>query len=748
MKLLVWYPANGAPMDGESTSDPKFELGHVLFIDIVGYSKSLINEQTELICTLTDVVRKTEQVRAAEKAEKLVRLPTGDGMALVFRTTPEAPARCALEVSQALRSYPKLRVRMGINSGPINEIIDVNERANIAGAGINIAQRVMDCGDAGHILLSQRVAEDLEQYREWQPRLHPVGRCEVKHGVVVTVVNLYTEELGNPQTPPKLKRLQWKAAPRPRKPLSLKPILIGAAALVLISGFAIWQFRTQAQMKAELAKLRQGVVEYPQVDAQVRGSRVENNPTAEQERIYAVLGEQLGIDPKTLRDKLPRFADELKKTRSAGTYERANASYVAKDYAEAEQLALQAAADAKNNAPVHSNDVVVALELAGLSAQRSIEYDRAMQHFRDAERFTERSRDLEQWAVLQQYIADLLVAQGKYGDAEKLYRGVIQARSIAVGADHPDTLDSCHRLIYALTRQSKYAEAETEARRVLREREKVLGPEHVDTLVSRYNLAEPLVEQGKYAEAESLYRDVIRLDEKVLGSEHPRTLAAREGLATVLGDEGKNVEAERLYREIIRLDQKAYGPEHPNTLNDRQNLATTLQADGKYAEAEAQYREVIGIETKLVGKEHPDTLTCGNNLAEVLDDEGKYAEAETQCRELVPIEQQVLGPENRLTLNTRGNLGVALIGQGKLQEAQKEYSDVMERMERVLGLDHPDTLSYATKFTTSLSHQNRMDDARALAKQVQQAANQKLGPGSASAQNYAHLLASLEHEKQ
>ena len=738
-------------MNGESIADPKFELGHVLFIDIVGYSKSLINEQTELICALTEIVRKTEQVRAAEEAQKLVRLPTGDGMALVFRTTPEAPARCALEISQALKSYPKLLIRMGINSGPINEIIDVNQRANVAGAGINIAQRVMDCGDAGHILLSKRVAEDLEQYREWQPRLHPIGRCEVKHGVLVDVVNLYTGELGNPKTPPKLKRLQWKATPRARKPLSLKSILIGAAALVLISGFTVWQIHTQAQMKAELAKLRQGVVEYPQIDALVRGSQLEkNNPTAEQERIYNVLGEQLGVDPKTLREKLPRFADELKKMPNAGSYERANASYVSKDYAEAERLALQAAADAKsrvwesspNNAP--KNDIVAALELAGLSAQRGIEYDRAMQHFRDAENFTTRSGDSEQWAVLQQYIADLLTAQGKYVDAEKLYRNVIQARSAAVGPDHPDTLDSRHRLIYALTRQSKYAEAEMEARSVLRAREKLLGPEHIDTIISRYNLAEPLVEQGKYAEAESLYREVIRLAERALGPEDPRALKARTGLATVLGDEGKNADAEPLYREIIRLDQKVYGPQHPYTLNDRQNLATTLQAEGKYADAKAQYREVIEMGTKLVGAEHPDTLICRNNLAEVLDDEGSYADAEKECRQLIPIEQRVLGPENRLTLNTRGNLAVALIAQGKLSEARAEYNYVMDRMERVLGMDHPDTLTYTKKFAVSLAHQNRFDDAKALAKQAEQAANKSLGSGSTSAQSYAHLLADLE----
>ncbi len=197
-------------MPPEQSSDVKFEIGHVLFIDIVGYSKLMINEQSEQIQKLKQIVRGTGQFRLAEAEGKLLRLPTGDGGALVFRTSPEAPVRCALEISKALRSHPELQVRMGIHSGPVNEINDLNEQANIAGAGINIAQRVMDCGDAGHILLSQRVADDLEQYPQWRSRLHDLGECEVKHGVRVHVVNLYTEEVGNPELPEKFKDLGEK----------------------------------------------------------------------------------------------------------------------------------------------------------------------------------------------------------------------------------------------------------------------------------------------------------------------------------------------------------------------------------------------------------------------------------------------------------------------------------------------------------------------------------------------------------
>ena len=159
-------------MTSQAKSGLRLEIGHVLFIDIVGYSALLLNEQSGLLAELNDVVRGTEHFRSAEADGTLIRLPTGDGMALVFHNSPEEPAACALEISQSLKQHPKLRVRMGIHSGPVNEVADVNERANIAGAGINIAQRVMDCGDAGHILLSRHVAEDLKHLPEWRPYLH------------------------------------------------------------------------------------------------------------------------------------------------------------------------------------------------------------------------------------------------------------------------------------------------------------------------------------------------------------------------------------------------------------------------------------------------------------------------------------------------------------------------------------------------------------------------------------------------
>ena len=239
-------------MAAEIKKEIALEIAHVLFIDIVGYSKLLINEQHALLDTLNQIVRGTEEFRNAEVGGRLIKIPTGDGMALVFYNSPEAPVECALEISRALKEHPELQLRMGVNSGPVSGVIDVNERTNVAGAGINLAQRIMDCGDAGHILLSNRVAEDLAQYGHWQPHLHDLGTCEVKHGVRVSAVNLYTDELGNPQAPEKFKQ---SAAPLPAISSNFsrrnKRLLIGAvvaAAVALAVGF--WVFPHRFSLKA------------------------------------------------------------------------------------------------------------------------------------------------------------------------------------------------------------------------------------------------------------------------------------------------------------------------------------------------------------------------------------------------------------------------------------------------------------------------------------------------------------------
>ena len=226
-------------MVDEQKSKLRLEIAHVLFIDIVGYSKLRTNEQSAQIEKLREIVRGTEQFRTAEAEGKLIRLPTGDGGALAFRNNPEAPVLCAEEIAKALKSYPDIRVRMGIHSGPVNEVTDLNEQANIAGAGINIAQRVMDCGDAGHILLSRHVAEDLEHYPRWQPYLHSLGDFEAKHGQVISVVNFYNDEIGNPAVPETFSKNApaGKTAPANRRHYLIAAMAIGA--LIIIAAIAL-----------------------------------------------------------------------------------------------------------------------------------------------------------------------------------------------------------------------------------------------------------------------------------------------------------------------------------------------------------------------------------------------------------------------------------------------------------------------------------------------------------------------------
>jgi serine/threonine-protein kinase len=247
-------------MSTEVKPNLQLEIAHVLFIDLVGYSKLLIDDQREILGQLNEVIRGTPHFREAEAAGKLVSLPSGDGVGLVFLSNPEAPAECALEISKALQDYPHIQLRMGVHSGPVSTVTDVNERSIVAGAGINMAQRVMDCGDAGHILLSKRVAADLAEYRQWQPRLHDLGECEVKHGVVLSLVNLYTEELGNRAVPEKFKKCTEQAPPAagpvPVADAKGKRIPWGAIAAgllliaALLAGFLIFSHRSVQQANA------------------------------------------------------------------------------------------------------------------------------------------------------------------------------------------------------------------------------------------------------------------------------------------------------------------------------------------------------------------------------------------------------------------------------------------------------------------------------------------------------------------
>src|SRR6266566_1432564 len=242
-------------MPTETSKEIELEIAYVLFIDIVGYSKLVTHEQHRLLDVLNQIVREAEHFRSAEAKSRLITVPTGDGMALVFYNTPEAPVQCALEISGAAAEHPELKLRMGMHSGPVGGVVDVSGRANIAGARINIARRAMDCGDAGHVLVSRHMAEDLEQYGQWKRHLHDLGEIEVKHGVRVSVVNLYTEELGNPEVPQKfLQAKETQTTPTipasDAKPAGRSRALIAALIIVAAAaaaGFYIFSHRSSSK---------------------------------------------------------------------------------------------------------------------------------------------------------------------------------------------------------------------------------------------------------------------------------------------------------------------------------------------------------------------------------------------------------------------------------------------------------------------------------------------------------------------
>src|SRR5436853_5640474 len=243
-------------MAAEIKKEIQLEIAHVLFIDIVGYSKLSINDQRAAIDELTQVVRASEQFQNAEAAARLIKIPTGDGMALVFYKSPEEPVKCALEISRALKEHPKLQLRMGAHSGPVSGVIDVNGHANLAGAGLNMAQRVMACGDAGHILLSRHVAEDLGEYEYWRPLLHDLGTCEVKHGMRIGIANLYDSEIGNSQLPKQLQAVK-------RRRTRVRWAEVAVALLVLAAIIAAFVFLLRRPTRSARAIVDKSIAVLP-----------------------------------------------------------------------------------------------------------------------------------------------------------------------------------------------------------------------------------------------------------------------------------------------------------------------------------------------------------------------------------------------------------------------------------------------------------------------------------------------------
>ena len=552
-----------------------------------------------------------------------------------------------------------------------------------------------------------------QRAREGEQLYHPLGSSDALEAKVLKL----RDDLAQLRRRGK----QWAAAV-----IVLLVILVGA--VVWIKSGQRQQSQQLNAMKEEMAKLRQGVTQYAEVQNKVRQEQPGQNAAEVQQRAYDELAKQLGVDPKLLQEKLPQFAKELKNAPNATTYERANAAYVTKEYAEAERLALVAADEAQKATPPKMADAMKALDLAGQSAEARIKHSEALQHFRAAEQLTDRAHDPLEWSAQQWNIAFVLDEQGQYAESEKVYRGALEEYRHARGDEDKDVLTLRNNLAGTLDDQGEYAEAETEYRALIKQKEKVLGSEHPDTLQSRYNLANALDHQGKYAEAETEYRAVITLEEKVLGPEHPDTLGSRNNLAVALDHQGKNAEAETEYRAVIKLEEKVLGSEHPDTLGSRNDLASALDHQGKYAEAETEYRAVIKLTEKLLGPDNPKTLRNRNNLAVALDDQGKYAEAETEYRAVITLEEKVLGPEHPHTLSSRNNLAVALDDQGKYAEAEMEYQAVIKLEEKVLGPEHPDTLGSRNNLALALDEQGKHVEAETEYRKVIKLKEKVLGP--------------------
>lgn len=520
----------------------------------------------------------------------------------------------------------------------------------------------------------------------------------------------------------------------------------GVAILLLISvGLGVWLLYnqretnrqvTQAQkavvtMSEEMTKLREGLLKYPRVEAEVRQANTNESPAAVQDKVYDALSKEVRVDPKVLREKLPDLAINIQRAPNATTYERANAAYVRNDFLEAERLALQAAEDFQKAGTAKSSDLVQAYELAGFAAQKRIQFKTALEHFRDAEKLTDKQGNPTQWAEVQHAIGDLLMEQGSYREAEDVLRAAAEAREHALGAEHADTLRSRARVAYAQYRQGKYNDAIAGLREIVALEEKIVGPMHPDTLLARNGLAIALDTAGKPGEAEAEHRRILAIREKVLGPEHPDTLRTRNNIALTLDRQGKHAEAANEYQQVIDLENKVLGPEHPDTLRSRSALAYALDYQGKYAEAELNLRDVIRLEERILGPEHPDTLVSRLRLAKVLMSQGKFAEAEADYRNLIKLEEKVLGAEHPDTLSARSGLGNALQAQGKHNDAAGQYREVIALEEKILGPQHPNTLLNRNSLANTLMGQKSYAEAETMFRDLIALETKALGPEDA-----------------
>lgn len=553
------------------------------------------------------------------------------------------------------------------------------------------------------------------------------------------------------------------------------------ALLLMLVGATVWLIKTQSRqtgvMRRESEQVAAIVDRYNKMEqALTRLAEVESQPkqpgeklsSADQRaRAYTILEKELGLPAGSLAKEIPAFALQLYSRADTSPIMRARAAYALRKFDEAEHTSVdgavqsrQAFENAQEIADTQRKQAIEFYELAGWSAEKRVQYAAAIEHFRDAEKLTDRNRDVAEWSRVQDAIGLLLTDQGKYRDAiealgstasvcklklgsqdpftlkvrgdcavammhngdwaaaGKEFEDTLRLREQSLGPNSPDTLRTKHQFAVLHRLEGKFSEAESQEREVLKSAMAVFGPDRQETLEFRRGLAACLIQEGKWAEAEQQYSEVIEMYQKMLGEEHPETLTSRNDLAALYMDKGKFSEAEALTRDVLRTREKILGAEHPDTLESRNLLANALDAQGKTPESEAEHNKVREIQERTLGPEHPDTINSYQNIAVCLQEEGKYADAEKEYRHAIALEEKVFGSDHPGTLRTRSNLAVLLDAVGRYEEAESETRKIVAAKQKSLGPLHADTLASRNNLADILIHKGKFNEAEVELREV------------------------------
>ncbi|MBA2743731.1 MAG: tetratricopeptide repeat protein [Chthoniobacterales bacterium] len=503
--------------------------------------------------------------------------------------------------------------------------------------------------------------------------------------------------------------------------------------LILLSGAVFWLVQTQRGQTGAIQKqgeqvtaivdryqkMEHALVRLADVEAQAKqGAKLSSEE--QRARAYAVLEKEMGLPSGSLAKELPAFALGLYNNSDTSPMMKARAAYALNKFEEAEKLGLESAEQerqayesSRRVSEQRRQSAIDSFLLAGRAAQKRIQYDSAMKHFREAEKLTDRSGNPTEWARVQQEIASLLSDNGKYAEAAGLFRSVADLRTKVLGAEDADTLNARVGLAAALSDSGNYLEAEVESRAVIGSAEKALGVEHQTTLRARNTLLVVLMNDRKWAEAEPHARALVALRSKALGPTNQYTLRSRQNLANVLEGEKKVTEAEAEYRQTLVLTEQTLGPEHPDALGCRNNIAAVLSGQAKYHEAGEVFRSLVGISERSLGPEHPRTLLYRHNVATTMNRDGRFAEGEVEARKVIELREKVLGPQHPFTIGSRLTLIEALREEGKLTEAESEARNALALQEKSASGEAD--LGFARAFLASvLLEENQLPEAASL----------------------------------